>query len=78
MGERGGCLPVMSSSCRPPKLLIRKSAIYRLLKRDRTLKDQQLGRVRGKLATALINLKQKDVVVPKCERNFIFQTKRDN
>ena len=53
MGERGGCLPVMSSSCQPPKLLIRKSAIYRLLKRDRTLKDQQLGRVRGKLATAL-------------------------
>ena len=34
-------------------LLIRKNAIDRLFKRDRTLKDQQLGRVRGKLATAL-------------------------
>ena len=53
MGERGGCLPVMSSSCRPPKLLIRKSAIYRLLRRDRTLKDQQLGRVRGKWTRVL-------------------------
>ena len=53
VGKRGGGLPVMSSYCRPPKLLIRKSAIYRLLRRDRTLKDQQLGRVRGKLATAL-------------------------
>ena len=36
VGERGGGLPVMSSYCRPPKLLIRKSAIYRLLRRDRT------------------------------------------
>ena len=53
VGERGGGLPVMSSSCRPPKLLIRKSAIYRLLRRDRTLKDQQLGRVRGKLTRVL-------------------------
>ena len=53
MGERGGGLPVMSSYCRPPMLLIRKSAIYRLFKRDRTLKDQQLGRVRGKLARVL-------------------------
>ena len=53
VGERGGGLPVMSSYCRPPKLLIRKSAIYRLLRRDRTLKDQQLGRVRGKLTRVL-------------------------
>ena len=37
----------------PPKLLIRKIAIYRLLKRDRTLKDQQLGRVRGKWTRVL-------------------------
>ena len=51
-GKRGG-LPVMSSSCHPPKLLIRISAIDRLFKRDRTLKDQQLGRVRGKLTSVL-------------------------
>ena len=34
-------------------LLIRKSDIYRLLWRDRTLKDQQLGRVRGKWTRVL-------------------------
>ena len=43
----------MSSSCHPPKLLIRISAIDRFFKRDRTLKGQQLGRVRGKLTSVL-------------------------
>ena len=52
-GKEGCGLPAMSSYCRPPKLLIRKSAIYRLLRRDRTLKDQQLGRVRGKWTRVL-------------------------
>ena len=43
VGGKGGGLPVMSSYCRPPMLLIRKSAIYRLLRR----------RVRGKWTRVL-------------------------
>ena len=58
--RRVGGLPVLSSYCRPPKLLIRKIAIYRLLKRDRTLKDQQLGRVRGKWTRVLRLCKHQD------------------
>ena len=59
-------------------LLIRKNAIYRLLKRDRTLKDQQLGRVRGKWTRVLRLGKhqsqtktKKDVFVPREKDVFV-------